>query len=201
MQRVEENKNEAWVTDDASEPPRTRCRLRKEEDQSSPSINSDIAFAESSLKRPKFDGTFSSQICLKEEKLQPPQPCIREKNVELVSTQSHVRDTRSESVPQKTYLREQISLPASPHVGRREKRPVSRKLSNNNLKEAEIEPGVGLLLNDVHDHPSNTLIKPKSEPFTGEFPQDEVPINVNHPPKQHCIRKEGMLHFSWYLFC
>lgn len=197
---MEENKNEACVNG-ASEPPRKRCWLRQE-DQSLPSISSDIVFAESSLKRPKFDGNVSSQICLKEEKEQPPLPCTREKNVELISTQSYVRDKRTDSVPQQTCLGELNSPSALSCVGVREKRPVSGRVSNKILKEADIKPCFQLLPKSVPDrHQSNTLIKLKSEPFNAEFRQDEVPITVNHPPIQNAIRKEGMLHFSRYLFC
>ncbi|RWR81196.1 putative inactive histone-lysine N-methyltransferase SUVR2 [Cinnamomum micranthum f. kanehirae] len=193
--RVEENKNEACVNG-ASEPPRKRCWLRQE-DQSLPSISSDIVFAESSLKRPKFDGNVSSQICLKEEKVQPPQPCTREKNVELISTQSYVRDKRADSVPQQTCLRELNSPPALSCVGVREKRPVSGRVSNKILNEANIKPCVPLLPKSVPDrHQSNTLIKLKSEPFNAEFRQDEVPITVNHPPIQNAIRKEDSVEAS-----
>ncbi|XP_077250829.1 putative inactive histone-lysine N-methyltransferase SUVR2 isoform X2 [Tasmannia lanceolata] len=179
---VEDKKKETSMYNEP-EPPRTRSRLRQEDGQSSGSLRtSTTAFGEMSSKRPKYDEAVSPQICPRHEQ------------AELVSPQIYVQEKRTNPVSPQAYLKEKVTEALSPQVAAREKRVVSERISNTScFKEPKIEPGIDLLPKQnvpTRGH-YNALIKPKSEPFTGDFPEFEIPIAVIHPPVMSPHRDEA----------
>lgn len=207
----EDMDKDACINGDLS-PPRTRQRSRQETDHSSPLVrNSGIVIAEPSSKRQRMDEAFSPQItCSQEESgIISSQAYDREKRTEpvlnptiakgkrpeVVSPQTGTSEKRTGPVSLQASVRDKRTQPLSPQIPPREKRPVQERITNTiHFKEPKAEPGAHNLPNGAQptDHRSNVLIKPKREPFTHDFPQDEVPIAVIHPQLPSTTMNEGV---------
>ncbi|KAF8394235.1 hypothetical protein HHK36_020442 [Tetracentron sinense] len=213
INRVEDKKKEAQMHDE-SENPLKRLRLRHREDQVSPSVGiSDAVLGETSLVRSKIEeAAKTSELHLGDKRAKPvpvsSRRHLRVKGKEPVLSQTSpvqeragasqlcLRERRSESnsITPPTHLRDKGKEPISPQIAPRETRSVSGRSSHVvYFKEPKVEPGTVLLpkrkVPSIHD--DDSLINPKSEPFTDDLPQFEVPIAMIHPALPYPSCKEG----------
>ncbi|KAK9137995.1 hypothetical protein Sjap_008589 [Stephania japonica] len=109
--------------------------------------------------------------------IEEPQACLIDNRTDAESFPSplHPSIKRKEHLP--------------PQIAAREKESAAvRPPSAVCFKEPKIEPGIFPSPKDKSPNPYS-LVTPKSEPFTGYYPQLEVPIAVIHPPD--FVRRNG----------
>lgn len=196
-QSMEDTQKETSVNEELM-PPKARQRSRQEADRSAASVcNSGTVIGEPLSKRPKLDNDISPRITRSQEETRQflSHANDREKSIEPVLIPMSIQGKTLEAVSHHICIRETRTEPPQPQIPPREKGPIHEFIPNKIcFKEPMTEPGIDLLPKGVvpTEHPSNALIKPKCEPFTGDFPQFEVPIAVIHPQLPHIPRDEGM---------
>ncbi|XP_010262437.1 PREDICTED: probable inactive histone-lysine N-methyltransferase SUVR2 isoform X2 [Nelumbo nucifera] len=203
-----------YLLHDDSEHPHKRLCLRRH--ASSSIVISGLALGENSSRKAK-SGTASDQSCSTQEKEESsqgderseskyvspethlrdrrkeralPQPCPQQEEAETCPQFLRNRRTESDAVTPRIHHRDKGKELLSIQISPREKRSLSLAVC---LKESNIEPGNVLLPKEKpNSHCYNALMKPKSEPFTDELPQFELPLAMICPPEQGLMKNKAI---------
>ncbi|XP_010264894.1 PREDICTED: probable inactive histone-lysine N-methyltransferase SUVR2 [Nelumbo nucifera] len=192
-----------------SEPPFKRLRSKHQDNQASSSfVSSCLTMGESSSRKltlgtgspqcsSRQERTVLSHVHLEDERSEPesvsPETHLRDKRKEYPSTQHcpkqgeaercqpSFRDRTESDVNSQMHHRNKGKEPVSPQISPRKKRSLTESPTRSIcLKEPKVEPGIILL---PKEKPMPVLMKPKSEPFTDDLPEFEVPIAICPPDK------------------